>query len=368
MKLNKKILFLNWVPSPYRVDFFNLLNEKCKLKVIYFFSELPDRSWGIKDKKHDYSFEILFPKKQNILGYIGLVKILLHEKYDHIILSGYSLPIEIISIFTLRVFRKEFTINSDGGFISSSITKNFFKKILISSATYWLASGHNAKETLIFYGAKPSKTHIYHFTSLYRHEILQAPVSLTEKNRYRLELGIEEEKKICISIGQYIKRKGMCDIITAMHLLKDKNIHLYIIGEGPLRAKLQSQIEELNLAKQVFLCGPHKKDEVLKYCKAADLFILAAYEDIWGLVINEAISCGLPVVTTTKVGAAYSLVENGSNGFMIKPGDIVSMKDAIIASLERKKSMSIETVKKAKLYSLEQMVEDHIDFIKLINN
>lgn len=364
---SKKVLYLNWVASPYRVDFFNQLCKECNLKVIYFFQKLNDRTWSLTDKDHHYQYEIIFSDKHIFKGYIKLFKNVICNRYDAIILSGYSLPVEIILIILLKLFRRSFILNSDGGFINKSKIINLLKRFLIRSAQYWLSSGKNTTATLKFYGAKPSHIYEYHFTSVYRHEILTQPISNNEKLKFRQQLGIENYTNIIISIGQYTERKGMKYLIDAIHKCPDLNIQLFLIGEGPQRKILQEQIDNLGLMQKVILTGQKDKKQVLNYCLAADLFVLPSLEDIWGLVLNEALACGLPLIATSLVGAAYDLIENGENGFIVPPSDANSLKNAIIAILRNKglRHFSTKSIQIAQLYNIETMASDHL---ALLNN
>ena len=71
----------------------------------------------------------------------------------------------------------------------------------------------------------------------------------------------------------------------------------------------------------VYFEGFKNKDELKDYYRAADLFCLQTRGDVWGLVINEAMAEGLPVITTDKCVAGLELVENGINGYVVPVED-----------------------------------------------
>jgi glycosyltransferase involved in cell wall biosynthesis len=370
MKKYKKLLYLNYTPSPYRVDFFNEFSKFCDLTVLYYFDQFEDRTWSIKDKEHHYKWHILFPKnKYSISGFRNLVKFLTSRNFDIIIVGGYALPAEIFSIFVLKLLGKKFVLNTDGGFINTSCYKNFAKKILIRSASWWLSSGKNATQTLAYYGAKQDRIFEYHFSSVFANEIAQEKLSEAQKKLLRDSLNIPEYKVVIISIGQYISRKGFEYLMDAIQIINNHNIIVYAIGEGPLRNHYSEKIKRLNLNDSIFLNGQMSKDKILGYCKSADMFILPSLEDIWGLVINEAIACGLPVITTERVGAAYNLVKSGENGFIIPPknsGILAEKINEILLdgklNLFSKKSLEI-----AQAYTIEQMALDHAHIIDQIS-
>ena len=73
-----------------------------------------------------------------------------------------------------------------------------------------------------------------------------------------------------------------------------------------------------------------RKEELAEYYKMADLFVLPTREDIWGLVINEAMAKGLPIITTDKCVAGLELIQNGMNGQIVKSDDISAIRDAVL--------------------------------------
>ncbi|MDO5425085.1 MAG: glycosyltransferase, partial [Eubacteriales bacterium] len=108
------------------------------------------------------------------------------------------------------------------------------------------------------------------------------------------KIGIHE-KKIVLAVGQYIYRKGFDILLKASEML-DSDIGIYIIGGEPTKEYLQI-IENYGL-HNVHFAGFMNKKELSDYYKAADLFVLPTREDVWGLVINEALAYGLPIITT----------------------------------------------------------------------
>ena len=71
-------------------------------------------------------------------------------------------------------------------------------------------------------------------------------------------------------------------------------------------------------------------NEIWKYYYASDIFVLPTYDDPWGLVINEALACGLPVITTTSAGAYLDLIQVGMTGFLYDAGDVAKLKELLL--------------------------------------
>src|SRR5699024_5061815 len=102
------------------------------------------------------------------------------------------------------------------------------------------------------------------------------------------------------------------------------------------------------------------KEELNEYYKASDLFVLPTREDIWGLVINEAMANGLPVITTTSCVAGIEMIEEGINGYLVPKDDveeIIENVNKILNSDTLKQNMSLNSLEKAKEYTIENMAK-----------
>lgn len=146
--------------------------------------------------------------------------------------------------------------------------------------------------------------------------------SLAKREEIRHKLGIGSEERVVIFVANEIERKGLSPLLRAVASLEDAN--LSILAVGRLSAgTLASEIEQLQLRGRVRFTGP--TNDVADYFAAADFFALPTYYEAWGLVIVEAIACGLPIVTSRLAGAAVA-VREGLNGFLLDdprdPGEI----------------------------------------------
>lgn len=123
--------------------------------------------------------------------------------------------------------------------------------------------------------------------------------------------------------AQLIKRKGADLLLKAYQNLKAeyKDIELFLIGSGIYKKELLKIINKENLSDVLLLEDPGD-DLVCKYYANSDIFVLPSREDVWGLVVNEAMSCSLPVIVSDAAGASGDLVKDGYNGFIFKAGDV----------------------------------------------
>lgn len=359
-----KILWLTNIPSPYRVNFFNELGKYCDLTVLFEkkASDERDKSW--KSYNTDY-FKAVYLKGKNI-GVAeafcpGIIKYLHKNIYDHIIVTNFSDITGILAIATLQMRRIPYIVESDGGFAGSGKgLKEQLKKLLLSNAKLYFSTGKVHDEYYLMYGAKKSGLVRYPFTSLSKTDILNEPVSFEMKQTLRNELGIQE-KRILLAVGQFIPRKGYDLLIQAMAQL-EKEIGCYIIGGTPPE-------EYINLVKHYGLDNVHFidfkiKSELEKYYLAADIFVHPTREDIWGLVINEAMAKGLPVVTTDHCVAGLELIKQ-ETGRIVPINNIDLLVNAIkevllmVGTVTSKNVLSV-----IRKYTFEEMTKTHFEILE----
>lgn len=129
------------------------------------------------------------------------------------------------------------------------------------------------------------------------------------KKRKKLEL---------ISVGALIDRKGFDMLIKAVcEVVKvNNNVRLRIIGIGPQKEKLESQVKELGLKKFIFFEGRIPYSDIQKYYRSADIFVTMTRAEGFATISLEALASGLPIIST-KVGGFKEVVVDGENGFLV---------------------------------------------------
>jgi glycosyltransferase involved in cell wall biosynthesis len=365
-----KLLFVSNIPSPYRIDFYNELGKYTDLTVIFEAKTAKGIrfNWNIHEIKN---FKALFLKegeiRENRIDW-RIIKYLNVKKYDHIILTNYSYLTEMFALVILKLMKVPYFLEIDGGLIrKESNYKKKLKHLLISNAKGYFSPSKYADEYLKYYGVSEEKIFRYPFTSLKKEDILLKTLDKGAKTKLRESLNLKGDK-IVLSIGRFIPLKGF-DILLSSSRFLSENIEVLIIGGEPTEDFLRMK-NKLELTNVNFL-GFKTKNELKKYYLAADLFVLPTREDIWGLVVNEALSYGLPVITTDKCVAGLELVENNRNGFIIPVNNSEKLAEKITEIFKddlKLEHMSYESLKKIKLYTIENMVKRHMKIFNKFSN
>jgi len=365
-----RVLFFTNIPSPYRVDFFNELGKLCDLTVLYERSEADDRNAGWLKKDGNRHFKSIFLKGKKIRAdsafCLGVIRYWKSKEYDIKIVGDYATPTGMLSCIYMRVCRIRYGIECDGGFIRNDEKKivKLIKTVLLSKASFVFSPGKMTDRYVQSYGVNLEKIYRYPFTSLTREDIESAKESIITKNEIKKKLGIEEEK-IVLSVGQMIYRKGF-DILLESSKHLGENVGVYIIGGEPRQEYID--FVEKNQLKHIHFVRFQRKKDLMKYYLSADVFAFPTREDIWGLVIGEAMSFGLPVITTNRCVAGMELLRSGG-GIIIPVDDSKALEEALQAILNDdrlQKKYSNEGLEIIKGYTVEKMAKLHFDVLKRI--
>lgn len=358
-----KILFLTNIPSPYRVNFFNELGKNCDLTVLFekAFSTGRDDLW----KQYSfYNFTgIIMNGISTGIDNALCVRVIKYLKmnWDKIICSGVSTPTGMLAIQYMKLRNIPYWIEGDGGFAKSGKGfKEAIKRHFISDAEGYFSTGSNHDNYYLTYGAKKERIYHYPFTSLTEEDVKNAGIKTkSEKESIRKKLNIVENK-VVLSVGQFIHRKAFDILIDAAS--KIKNVGIYIVGGKPTEEYLL-QVKNLNL-NNVHFVGFKNKKELAEYYIVSDVFAMPTREDIWGLVVNEALSYGLPVVSSDKCVAALELIKDGVNGYIVPVEDSTALAGGINKVLTgNHDGMSSAAYQSIQDYTIENMAKRHLEVL-----
>jgi len=179
-----------------------------------------------------------------------------------------------------------------------------------------------------------------------------------EHFKYKGERAFDNQTIICVA--RLVPIKNFENLLKAWRAVEENNhnYRLVIIGDGPLLNELK-KIAGLNLLKRVDFFGAMPNEEVLKYLHASDALILPSWAESWGLVVNEAMAAGLPVLLSNTVNAAGTLLKEGVNGYGFSPGNVSEMQQKVVDFIglpeTAKKQMSVNSLKIINTMDFENM-------------
>lgn len=359
------ILWIFNHPAPYKIKFFNELGKKTNLQVIFERNKEGDRN-DIFYSEKIYNFKVHVSKSIKI-GPIDNytrdpIKFLKKNAYDIVVINGWRTLTEQKTIKYCRKHNIPYIFAINGGIIpeKESNIKKKIKTKYISGASLYLSPDANSNKYLAYYGANEDSIVTFPYSNIMEREILKKP--LTEKEvatlRKKLDLGGD---KIFVSSGQFIERKNYLKLIDIWADVPE-NYYLYITGEGPLKKKYEEEIANLGL-KNVKLMKFLSHPDLFNLYDACDAFVFISKEDIYGHVVLEALSQGLPVIGSSRVNALTKLVKSGENGQIVDINDDQSILNGILTtSLDM--DAKIKSIEVAKENTIEKSALFHLDLFK----
>lgn len=167
------------------------------------------------------------------------------------------------------------------------------------------------------------------------------------------------ENKTIVSVGSLSTQKNQRKMLDIFRIVREyhPDWKMQIFGEGPLRNQLETYSKQLNLSDSVSFPGAVK--DIPKVLSQGSIFILTSKIEGFGLVLIEAMACGLPCVAFEAPGP-NTIIQNGENGFLVKQGDIDVFAQKICKLIENKhlrNEMAINAILSIKKYSLESCCE-----------
>lgn len=160
---------------------------------------------------------------------------------------------------------------------------------------------------------------------------------VTDKNEARNSLGITNDKKIILFVGNFVMVKGLDNLLRAISIVKtlhDGNFLLYLLGSGPLRNSLCCMIKQLGISDCVKIEGEVPNCNLNLWMSASDLFCLPSRNEGWPNVLMEVLACGVPVIAT-RVGGIPEIINDEKLGILVEPDNPESLAQAIRQGLSR---------------------------------
>ena len=358
-----RILWITNIPSPYRVDFFNELGKSIDLTVLFERESASDRdsAW------QDYKFENFTGVIMRGLSYgsdsafcPGVIRELMQRRYDLVVVTDFSSPTGIAAIAYLKATRRPYFLESDGGFPGPAGLKAKVKRAIIEGASGYFSTSDVHDDYYLAYGARRDRLIRYSFTSVGSEQVLSSPPTPRQKADAKNALGFHGQHLV-LFVGQFIQRKGI-DVLLKAGAGLSGSADICIVGGDPTE-EYETLVNDLELTNVTF-AGFKSKRELGTYLTAADVLVLPTREDIWGLVINEALANGLPVVTTDRCVAGLELVQKHGCGRVIPVDDIEALREAIDEVLtddNLREEMQLKALGVARAYTVENMAKRHVE-------
>lgn len=372
-----RVLVSTSLLSPYRVDWLNELGKYSEVDILYLEEGDKGRNqeWLAK-RPENCQYQLMRSIRFPVIGKVSfdVIKRIKKGTYDIIICDGYGFTTQLLNLLFLNSNKITYFMNIDGAVPKDkeNAVVSWMKRQIFSGSPFCLCGSEETGKTLVGYGIDKDRIIHHHFSSLYKEDIYSSVISEDEKCELRRKLRITE-KNVIISVGRFSYLngygKGYDVLLRVASRLKNSDIGWYIVGGKPTE-EFEEMTSRLQLTN-VHYIDYKPKEELKGYYRAADIFVLMTVGDVWGLVINEAMACGLPVITTNKCVAGIELIEEGKNGYIVNVGDDNALELRIKGLIDNPRvvaDMGKVSIDRIQEYTIESMARTHIEaFHKVVN-
>jgi len=280
----------------------------------------------------NYSF--LF-KTDSLFGIInfGIIHELRKNKYDALIIPGYAKATYLLAILTCILTKTPFIISGEPPTPwrpkLKKVLTGFIKRLILPKILSFAAGifyiGKKSKEFYFWYKKDiMEKLYFYPFCVDNEYYFKYYEKYRPRKEQLKKELGIPGDYPVILFLSKIIYWKRPFLLLQAYEGLNAKAALVYV-GSGERLDFLKKYTEQKKL-KNVYFFGFQNYTQVPKFYSIADIFVLPSLGESWGLVINEAMCFGLPIICSDQVNSCWDLVRPGENGFIFKKNDIESLR------------------------------------------
>ena len=370
-----KICIWDPMPSHYGQHFYKVLSKHIDLEVRYF-EKVPktriDLGWN--------SYEYL-PNNQKYIESLDESIISLPDWKNRIhIISGYSFYFnkDLIKLFIKNNVKWAHWGERSGINLVKMIHFNYIMFDILYPLFIW-ARGYKKYAKLInrnalgaFAVGEASKKDFIHWgVNEHKIEILPYSINALSKPEESPPWFNADNEKYFIYLGNLNKRKGIGVLLKAFEKLNFRNRRnkwkLILAGKDESCGFYNKLSERYKISDKVIFTGHIKAGEINKHIYYADVFVLPTLFDGWGVVINEAISIGKPVISTSQAGASIHLIKNGKNGFIVNAKDVLTLKNAMQSFIDNPNLISAYGENSFKIFQEYSPESNSIRFIDAIN-
>jgi glycosyltransferase involved in cell wall biosynthesis len=325
-KKSPRILWLTNLPTPYRFPIWDHISEHFPLNVAFLLKAENWRKWSVPSKTtwhHQYlSLNSInlgeFDLVPSFRGAKNLVK-----NTDLLVVGGWEAPFYIRTIILAK--RKSIPIiqfyeSTSGSHRFNNILIRKIRSAILSQADFIVTAGSASTKAVTAMGIAPEK-----IVTLFNPVDVRWFHAFAKDHRIPTTTGHR-----FLYVGQLIERKNVATVIQSFSEIKNDNDTLTIAGDGPLSQELKNLSATLGILDSVNFVGHKSQEELAALYATSNTVILASTNEVWGLVVNEALASGLHAVVSDRCGVAEFVKD--MNGAYICSTDQQSIKAMLIKS------------------------------------
>src|SRR5437868_5087018 len=319
-----RVVYWNNMPAPYMVERFNAVADRANLDFEAWFNERRevDRTWDVNEGEWRFRYRYIPSLRIGNWDFRFPVPMLGTAAPD-ILVSLYAEPAFVIGWMIARARNKRTvfrTLATSDNWVKRRWWKELAKRFLFKRVDGVETPGNQARAYARRYNAPDDRIFYARHTVDVEHFSSGRAGSLPRREEFRSELGLRGVT--FVYVGRLWWGKGLNYLLDAFAEVQQKlqasEVSLLLLGDGADEEKLREQCRRKSI-QNVVSAGFKQKPELARHYTAADVFVFPTLGDPYGLVVDEAMACSLPVISTSEAGEIRERMENGVNGFIVPP-------------------------------------------------
>ena len=321
------LVWLTNIPTPYRIPIWKVLQSRIRFVLLFLDSSERDRQWDLGEDLRGLNCSNLKSKAiypfSSVPLYFNFLKVtrLLHKMNSKAIyIDGWESPAFFVAALYAKKIGMELIFGYRSTIDSHRFNNLFIRKIrstIFSKADFIVTVGTASTKAVEAMGISPEK-----IITLFN------PVDVGWFNSFaRDHRNSHSQGHRYIFVGRLIERKNVSSIIQAFAAIKNDNDTLTIAGDGPLGPELKALTRSLGIENSVAFVGHKNQEELARLYAVNQTLILASTNEVWGLVVNEALASGIHAVVSEKCGVSEFVKD--MKGAYICSTDHKSIQEAI---------------------------------------
>jgi glycosyltransferase involved in cell wall biosynthesis len=329
-----KVVYWNNLPAPYMVDRFNALARRGQISFEVWFNDrtAQDRSWHVDENSWQFSYKYVPTLMMLGLGLHNALWMILTRR-PKVLVSLYSKPSFMMGWMLARMFGIKTVFRvlaTNDRWVKRHWLKERIKRYLFKRVDAIETPGEDGAKFAMSYGADSTKIYFATHTVDMEHLARECTCYRDIKPALRREYGLVGT--VYLYVGRLWSGKGIKFLIEAFAKVQKNSkcdVSLLLIGDGEDEGVLRKYVDENGIGNVVF-GGYKQKGELPRYYALADVFVFPTLGDPYGVVVDEAMACSLPIISTDAAGEVRARVKDGENGFVVKAEDSDSLASSML--------------------------------------
>jgi glycosyltransferase involved in cell wall biosynthesis len=326
--MTPSVVYWNNIPAPYMVERFNAVAERGNVDLEVWFSTRTesDRSWAVAEESWRFPYRYLPAIRARRGSTIPLSAL---RAQPDVLVSLYASPSFMVgsTAARLRGIRTAYWVEvTFDAWITRRRWKERLKSAVLPRAHGILTAGRDGAAFAMRYGASPERIFtVPHVIDFDRYATGSARARAS-RDTVRAQLGLHGVT--FAYVGRLWSGKGLDQLLDAFAGFEREDTHdvsLLLVGDGTDEARLRKRCADEGFEDVVF-AGFHDGDALPPLYAAADAFVFPTLGDPFGMVVLEAMACGLPVISTSAAGEIADRIDEGVNGFVVPPADAEALR------------------------------------------